>query len=45
MTVAELFDRAAQRYDQAQRQLVPCFDELWYRFAMYSGEKLGSEHP
>lgn len=29
MTVAELFDRAARRYDQARRQLVPCFDDLY----------------
>jgi tRNA (cmo5U34)-methyltransferase len=29
MTVAELFDRAAQRYDQSRRLLVPCFDELY----------------
>jgi hypothetical protein len=28
MTAGQLFDRAAQRYDQARRQLVPCFDEL-----------------
>lgn len=29
MTVAELFDRSAQRYDQSRRQLLPCFDELY----------------
>jgi tRNA (cmo5U34)-methyltransferase len=29
MTVAELFDRAAQRYDQSRRLLVPCFDDLY----------------
>lgn len=29
MTIAELFDRAAQRYDQTRRQLVPCFDDLY----------------
>src|SRR5690242_877501 len=29
MIVGELFDRAAQRYDQARRQLVPCFDDLY----------------
>ncbi|HEX5690150.1 MAG TPA: methyltransferase domain-containing protein [Roseiflexaceae bacterium] len=28
-TVAQLFDRAAQRYDQARRQLLPCFDDLY----------------
>jgi tRNA (cmo5U34)-methyltransferase len=29
VTVAELFDRAAQRYDLARRQLVPCFDDMY----------------
>jgi tRNA (cmo5U34)-methyltransferase len=29
MTVAELFDRAAQRYDQLRRVLLPCFDDLY----------------
>jgi tRNA (cmo5U34)-methyltransferase len=29
MTIGTLFDRAAQRYDQARRQLVPCFDDLY----------------
>jgi tRNA (cmo5U34)-methyltransferase len=29
MTVAMLFDRAAQRYDTTRRQLVPCFDDLY----------------
>jgi tRNA (cmo5U34)-methyltransferase len=29
MTVAELFDRSAQRYDQTRRQLLPCFDDLY----------------
>ena len=28
-TVEILFDRAAQDYDRARRQLVPCFDELY----------------
>ncbi len=29
MTVATLFDLAAQRYDHTRRQLVPCFDDLY----------------
>ena len=28
-TVEILFDKAAQEYDRARRQLVPCFDELY----------------
>lgn len=27
--IAELFDKAAQSYDAARRQLVPCFDDLY----------------
>ena len=29
MSVHELFDRAAERYDAARRQLLPCFDDLY----------------
>ncbi len=29
MTVAELFDQAAQYYDGTRRQLLPCFDDLY----------------
>ena len=29
MSIKSLFDDAAQRYDQARRQLVPCFDDFY----------------
>jgi tRNA (cmo5U34)-methyltransferase len=29
MTIQELFNRSAARYDLARRQLVPCFDDFY----------------
>ena len=29
MSIKSVFDKAAQNYDQARRQLVPCFDDLY----------------
>ena len=29
MSIKSVFDKAAQSYDQARRQLVPCFDDLY----------------
>src|ERR1051325_10050834 len=29
MSVREVFDRTAKDYDQARRQLVPCFDDFY----------------